>query len=219
MTLNDPYGDEDWENKAINGISAIVDNYGCFDIYYNNRLNCPLSLGLMGVINPWFASAGAGEYTGVPVILKTKKDYNNKAVSEWDMTSGATRENNSPIAVTAICTLDKNSESLEYMPASVRLCTAVGEYGDGIYKSVTLQTLAKTPYAGNIDEDMSDYIIGAYTSDKNSYTSGECGITFNNKSTLVYISNDIEIDTAKTTARITVIGDTSSNYNQYFNQT
>ena len=33
MTINDPYGDEDWDNKAINGISAIVDKYGCFDIY------------------------------------------------------------------------------------------------------------------------------------------------------------------------------------------
>ena len=33
MTINDPYGDEDWENKAINGISAIVDEYDYFVIY------------------------------------------------------------------------------------------------------------------------------------------------------------------------------------------
>ena len=214
MTINDPYGDEDWENKAINGISAIVDKYGCFNIYYNNRLNCPISLGLMSVINPQFSNTNAGEFIGVPIILKTKKEYDKTSITIWNMISGSTRENNSPIGVTAICTLDENSESLEYMPVSVRLCTGVGDYGEEIYKSITLQTLEKTPYAGNTDEDMTDYITGLYTSDKNQYYGGEHSIAFNDRSTLVYLANSIEYLTAKTTARITVIGDASSNYKQ-----
>ena len=214
MTINDPYGDEDWENKAINGISAIVDKYGCFNIYYNNRLNCPISLGLMSVINPQFSNTNAGEFIGVPIILKTKKEYDKTSITIWNMISGSTRENNSPIGVTAICTLDENSESLEYMPVSVRLCTGVGDYGEEIYKSITLQTLEKTPYAGNTDEDMTDYITGLYTSDKNQHYGGEHSIAFNDRSTLVYLANSIEYLTAKTTARITVIGDTSSNYKQ-----
>ena len=221
MTINDPYGDEDWENKAINGISAIVDKYGCFDIYYNNRLNCPLSLGLISLVNPKFTNQNAGEITGVPVIVKAKKEYNTGSdLYRWNLNSssgGGTRDINSPIGVTAICTLDKNSEALENTPVSVRLCSAIGEYGEGFYKSITLQTKEKTTYAGNVDEDMTDYITDFYDIDDRagSYNNTtDFGISFFAKCNFDYIPDNNEIVDNLTIARITVIGDTSSNYKQ-----
>ena len=229
MTINDPYGDEDWENKAINGISAIVDQYGCFNIYYNNRLNCPISLGLISLVNPKFTNQNAGEITGVPVIVKAKKDYKSgNTYYRWNLdpssntgnsgtNSGGTRDINSPIGVTAICTLDKNSEALENTPVSVRLCSAIGEYGEGFYKSITLQTKEKTTYAGNIDEDMTDYITEFYDIDARatSYNNKtDFGISFFNKCYFDYIPDNDEIVDNLTIARITVIGDTSSNYKQ-----
>ena len=221
MIINDPYGDEDWENKAINGISAIVDEYGCFDIYYNNRLNCPISLGLISLVNPHFTNQNAGEITGVPVIVKAKNEYNTgNDLYRWNFnssSSGGTRDINSPIGVTAICTLDKNSEALEDTPVNVRLCSAIGEYGEGFYKSITLQTKEKTTYAGNIDEDMTDYITEFYDIDSRatSYDNNtDFGISFLAKCNFDYIPDNNEILDNLTIARITVIGDTSSNYKQ-----
>ena len=229
MTINDPYGDEDWENKAINGISAIVDNYGCFDIYYNNRLNCPLSLGLSELLNLDDMAQPAGQNIGIPVIVKAKNSYtNNIDVYRWNLEAstapgsnttggarGGTFEVNAPIGVTAICTLDKDSNFLDFAPVNVRLCSVVGDYGEGMYKSITLMTTEKTPYAGNTDEDMTDYITEFYSRNGNeSYNSGEFGISFKDKSFFVYIPTTDEISKKTTIARITVIGDTASNYKQ-----
>ena len=230
MTINDPYGDEDWENKAINGISAIVDEYGCFDIYYNNRLNCPLSLGLMSVLNPEFTQNSAGEIIGIPVIVKAKNEYNiGNTLYRWNLdpssstssgistSSGGTKNIDSPIGVTAICTLDKNSEALEDTPINVRLCSAVGNYGEGMYKSITLITTEKTPYAGNTDEDMTDYITEFYdiATRAAGYDNGtDFGISFFDKCYFDYIPASYEITNNRTISRITVIGDTSSNYKQ-----
>ena len=226
MTINDPYGDEDWENKAINGISAVVDKYGCFDIYYNNRLNCPLSLGLMSVINPDFTQISAGEIIGVPVIVKAKKNYNlGSTLYRWNLdpstsegtSAGGTKDINSPIGVTAICTLDKTSEALVDTPVNVRLCSTIGDYGEGFYKSITLLTREKTVYAGNIDEDMSEYITEFYDTDARpgGYDNDtDFGISFSDKCYFDYIPDSIEINNNGAISRITVIGDTSSNYKQ-----
>lgn len=229
MTINDPYGDEDWENKAINGISAVVDKYGCFDIYYNNRLNCPLSLGLNELLNLDDMAQPAGQNIGIPVIVKAKNSYtNNIDVYRWNLEAstapgsnttggarGGTFEVNAPIGVTAVCTLDKDSDALNFMPVNVRLCSAVGNYGEGMYKSITLMTTEKTSYAGNTDEDMTDYITEFYSRNGNeSYNSGEFGISFSDKSFFNYIPTTDEISKKTTIARITVIGDTASLYSQ-----
>ena len=231
MVINDPYGDEDWENKAINGISAIVDEYGCFDIYYNNRLNCPLSLGLSSLLNTDLNAQPAGEPSGIPVIIKAKNSYTNDIdIYRWNLEAstapgsddlsvpmGGTKDVNAPIGVTAVCTLDKDSDALNFMPVNVRLCSAVGNYGEGMYKSITLMTTEKTSYAGNTDEDMTDYIIEFYNCIDDShypYNSGEFGISFNLKGLFDYIPTDDEISKKTTIARITVIGDTASKYSQ-----
>ena len=225
MTINDPYGDEDWENKAINGISAIVDNYGCFDIYYNNRLNCPLSLGISEVINIDLVSDG--ENTGIPVIVKTKNNYTTgETLYQWNLeastapgthdgtgVAGGTKDINTPLLATAICTLDKDSEMLEDMPLNVRLCSVIGDYGSGQYKSITLLTKEATPYAGNTDEDMSNYITEFYNPSNLDYGTN-FGISFKDKNFFVYIPTTDEISKKKTIARITAIGDTASNYSQ-----
>ena len=228
MTINDPYGDEDWENKAINGISAIIDKYGCFDIYYNNRLNCPLSLGLSEVINLDTMAQPAGQNTGIPVIVKAKNSYTTgEDIYQWNLEAstapgtqvgggvgGGTKDINAPILATAICTLDKDSEMLEDMPISVRLCSVVGNYGSEQYKSITLMTDKVTPYAGNTDEDMSDYITEFYNlSNTDDYIGSDIsGISFSGKSFFVYIPTSNEIAKNTTIARITVIGDTASSY-------
>ena len=225
MTINDPYGDEDWENKAINGISAIVDKYRCFDIYYNNRLNCPLSLGISEVINIDLVSAG--ENTGIPVIVKAKNNYTTgETLYQWNLeastapgdhdsagAAGGTKDINTPLLATAICTLDKDSEMLEDMPLNVRLCSVIGDYGSGEYKSITLLTKEATPYAGNTDEDMSNYITEFYNPFNLDYGTN-FGISFKDKSFFVYIPTTDEISKKKTIARITAIGDTASNYSQ-----
>ena len=225
MTINDPYGDEDWENKAINGISAIVDKYGCFDIYYNNRLNCPLSLGISEVINIDLVSAG--ENTGIPVIVKAKNNYTTgETLYQWNLeastapgdhdsagAAGGTKDINTPLLAIAICTLDKDSEMLEDMPLNVRLCSVIGDYGSGQYKSITLLTKEATPYAGNTDEDMSNYITEFYNPSNLDYGTN-FGISFKDKNFFVYIPTTDEISKKKTIARITVIGDTASNYPQ-----
>ena len=216
MTINDPYGDEDWENKAINGISAIVDEYGCFDIYYNNRLNCPISLGLANVINPNFTNQDAGEIMGVPVFAKEKHNYpiaGTAKVFSWD--TGGERDDDSLIGVTAICTLDKDSNALKDTPINVRLCSNIGDYGEGEYKSITLISTEKTSYAGNTDEDMTDYIKEFYNpSTTEDYDNTGPGISFFNKSLIYYICSAEEFATKSAIPRITVIGDTSSNYKQ-----
>ena len=216
MTINDPYGDEDWENKAINGISAIVDEYGCFDIYYNGRLNCPLSLGLANVINPNFTNQDAGEIMGVPVFAKEKHNYpiaGTAKVFSWD--TGGERDNDSLIGVTAICTLDKDSNALKDTPINVRLCSNIGDYGEGEYKSITLISTEKTSYAGNTDEDMTDYIKEFYNpSTTEDYDNTGPGISFFNKSLIYYICSAEEFAAKSAIPRITVIGDTSSNYKQ-----
>ena len=216
MTINDPYGDEDWENKAINGISAIVDEYGCFDIYYNNRLNCPLSLGLANVINPNFTNQDAGEIMGVPVFAKEKHNYpiaGTARVFSWD--TGGERDDDSLIGVTAICTLDKDSNALKDTPINVRLCSNIGDYGEGEYKSITLISTEKTSYAGNTDEDMTDYIKEFYNpSTTEDYDNTGPGISFFNKSLIYYICSAEEFAAKSAIPRITVIGDTSSNYKQ-----
>ena len=216
MTINDPYGDEDWENKAINGISAIVDKYGCFDIYYNNRLNCPLSLGLANVINPNFTNQDAGEIMGVPVFAKKKHNYpiaGTARVFSWD--TGGKRDDDSLIGVAAICTLDKDSNALKDTPIDVRLCSNVGDYGEGEYKSITLKSTEKTLYAGNTDEDMTDYIKEFYNpSTTEDYDNTGPGISFFNKSLIYYICSAEEFAAKSAIPRITVIGDTSSNYKQ-----
>ena len=225
MTINDPYGDEDWENKAINGISAIVDKYGCFDIYYNNRLNCPLSLGISEVINIDLVSAG--ENTGIPVIVKAKNNYTTgETLYQWNLeastspgtydgtgVAGGTKDINTPLLATAICTLDKDSEMLEDMPLNVRLCSVIGDYGSGQYKSITLLTKEETPYAGNTDEDMSNYITEFYNPSNLDYGTN-FGISFKGKSFFVYIPTTDEISKKTTIARITVIGNTASKYHQ-----
>ena len=225
MTINDPYGDEDWENKAINGISAIVDEYDCFDIYYNNRLNCPLSLGLSEVINIDLVSAE--ENTGIPVIVKAKNNYTTgETLYQWNLeastapgtyegtdVAGGTKDINTPLLATAICTLDKDSEMLEDMPLNVRLCSVIGDYGSGQYKSITLLTKEATPYAGNTDEDMSNYITEFYNPSNLDYGTN-FGISFKDKNFFVYIPTADEISKKTTIARITVIGDTASNYHQ-----
>ena len=216
MTINDPYGDEDWENKAINGISAVVDKYGCFDIYYNNRLNCPLSLGLANVINPNFTNQDAGEIMGVPVFAKEKHNYpiaGTAKVFSWD--TGGERDDDSLIGVTAICTLDKDSNALKDTPINVRLCSNIGDYGEGEYKSITLISTEKTSYAGNTDEDMTDYIKEFYNpSTTEDYDNTGPGISFFNKSLIYYICSAEEFAAKSAIPRITVIGDTSSNYKQ-----
>ena len=216
MTINDPYGDEDWENKAINGISAIVDIYGCFDIYYNNRLNCPLSLGLANVINPNFTNQDAGEIIGVPVFAKEKHNYpiaGTAKVFSWD--TGGKRDDDSLIGVTAICTLDKDSNALKDTPIDVRLCSNIGDYGEGEYKSISLISTEKTSYAGNTDEDMTDYIKEFYNpSTTEDYDNTGPGISFFNKSLIYYICSAEEFAAKSAIPRITVIGDTSSNYKQ-----
>ena len=227
MTINDPYGDEDWENKAINGISAIVDEYGCFDIYYNGRLNCPISLGISEVISNNTSLAPAGENTGIPVIVKAKNNYTTgETLYQWNLeastapgthdstgVAGGTKDINTPLLATAICTLDKDSEMLEDMPLNVRLCSVIGDYGSGQYKSITLLTKEATPYAGNTDEDMSDYITEFYNPSNLDYGTN-FGISFNSKSFFVYIPTTDEVSKKTTIARITVIGDTASNYKQ-----
>ena len=216
MIINDPYGDEDWENKAINGISAIVDKYGCFDIYYNNRLNCPISLGLANVINPNFTNQDAGEIMGVPVFAKKKHNYpiaGTAKVFSWD--TGGERDDDSLIGVTAICTLDKDSNALKDTPINVRLCSNIGDYGEGEYKSITLISTEKTSYAGNTDEDMTDYIKEFYNpSTTEDYDNTGPGISFFNKSLIYYICSAEEFAAKSAIPRITVIGDTSSNYKQ-----
>ena len=216
MTINDPYGDEDWENKAINGISAVVDKYGCFDIYYNNRLNCPISLGLANVINPNFTNQDAGEIMGVPVFAKEKHNYpiaGTAKVFSWD--TGGERDDDSLIGVTAICTLDKDSNALKDTPINVRLCSNIGDYGEGEYKSITLISTEKTSYAGNTDEDMTDYIKEFYNpSTTEDYDNTGPGISFFNKSLIYYICSAEEFAAKSAIPRITVIGDTASNYKQ-----
>ena len=216
MTINDPYDDEDWENKAINGISAIVDKYGCFDIYYNNRLNCPISLGLANVINPNFTNQDAGEIMGVPVFAKEKHNYpiaGTARVFSWD--TGGERDDDSLIGVTAICTLDKDSNALKDTPINVRLCSNIGDYGEGEYKSITLVSTEKTLYAGNTDEDMTDYIKEFYNpSTTEDYDNTGPGISFFNKSLIYYICSAEEFAAKSAIPRITVIGDTASNYKQ-----
>ena len=216
MTINDPYGDEDWENKAINGIRAVVDKFGCFDIYYNNRLNCPLSLGLANVINPNFTNQDAGEIMGVPVFAKEKHNYpiaGTAKVFSWD--TGGERDDDSLIGVTAICTLDKNSNALKDTPINVRLCSNIGDYGEGEYKSITLISTEKTSYAGNTDEDMTDYIKEFYNpSTTEDYDNTGPGISFFNKSLIYYICSAEEFAAKSAIPRITVIGDTASNYKQ-----
>ena len=229
MVINDPYGDEDWENKAINGISAIVDKYGCFDIYYNNRLNCPLSLGLSELLNVESNNQPAGQPSGIPVIVKAKNSYtNNLDRYRWNLEAstapgvssdtgaiGGTKDINAPMLATAICTLDKDSNALNFMPLNVRLCSVIGDYGSGQYKSITLLTKQKTPYAGNIDEDMSDYITEFYNhSGVTDYKSTEYGISFIAKNFFAYIPTGDEISNNLTIARITVIGNTASKYSQ-----
>ena len=229
MAINDPYGDEDWENKAINGISAIVDKYGYFDIYYNNRLNCPLSLGLNALVNldPDLVAQHTEENTGIPVIVKAKNNYTTgETLYQWDLeastapgthdgtdVAGGTKDVNTPLLATAICTLDKDSEMLEDMPLNVRLCSVIGDYGSGQYKSITLLTKEATPYAGNTDEDMSNYITEFYNPSNLDYGTN-FGISFRDKNFFVYIPTTDEISKKKTIARITVIGDTASNYPQ-----
>ena len=230
MAINDPYGDEDWENKAINGISAIVDKYGYFDIYYNNRLNCPLSLGLNALVNldPDLVAQHTEENTGIPVIVKAKNNYTTgETLYQWDLeastapgthdgtdVAGGTKDVNTPLLATAICTLDKDSEMLEDMPLNVRLCSVIGDYGSGQYKSITLLTKEATPYAGNTDEDMSNYITEFYNPSNLDYGTN-FGISFRDKNFFVYIPTTDEISKKKTIARITVIGDTASNYPQF----
>ena len=227
MTINDPYGDEDWENKAINGISAIMDGYGCFDIYYNNRLNCPISLGLNELLNLDITAKSAGENTGIPVIVKAKNNYTTgETLYQWNLeastapgtyedtgVAGGTKDINTPLLATAICTLDKDSEILEDMPLNVRLCSVIGDYGSGQYKSITLLTKEATPYAGNTDEDMSNYITEFYNPSNLDYGTN-FGISFKDKNFFVYIPTTDEISKKRTIARITAIGDTASNYSQ-----
>ena len=227
MTINDPYGDEDWENKAINGISAIVDKYGCFDIYYNNRLNYPISLGLNALVNLNITAQHVEENTGIPVIVKAKNNYTTgETLYQWNLeastapgdhdsagAAGGTKDINTPLLATAICTLDKDSEMLEDMPLNVRLCSVIGDYGSGQYKSITLLTKEATPYAGNTDEDMSNYITEFYNPSNLDYGTN-FGISFKDKSFFVYIPTTDEISKKTTIARITVIGDTASNYPQ-----
>ena len=229
MAINDPYGDEDWENKAINGISAIADKYGYFDIYYNNRLNCPLSLGLNALVNldPDLVAQHTEENTGIPVIVKAKNNYTTgETLYQWNLeastapgthdgtdVAGGTKDINTPLLATAICTLDKDSEMLEDMPLSVRLCNVIGDYGSGQYKSITLLTKEATPYAGNTDEDMSNYITEFYNPSNLDYGTN-FGISFKDKNFFVYIPTTDEISKKTTIARITVIGDTASNYPQ-----
>ena len=226
MTINDPYGDEDWENKAINGISAIVDEYDYFVIYYNNRLNCPISLGLGELINTdnTLSISVVGQNIGIPIIVKSKNNY-NEGVNQYlwncdpnkdNISRGGTLDVDAPLLTTAICTLDKEAGRLEHTPADVRLCSAIGNYGTGKYKSVTLLIKEPTTYAGNIDEDMSDYITEFYsiTSSGNYNNSTQFGISILSRVNFVYVPTNEEITEKKTTVRITAIGDTASKYIQ-----
>ena len=165
-TINDPYSDNDWQNKAINGISAYLNYNGEFVLYYNNRMNTPLSLGLGSMMN-MLKLRSNGDIVNVPRIGKY---YNIYPSGEDSLVIDASADKTTFDC--AISTL--NSKSKDYtdgkFPAAMvslalddimHILDNKESLGDDLdkFKSINLLIPGFDDVNDNIDADISQFII------------------------------------------------------------
>ena len=173
MVFNDPYTDNDWENKAQNGISAFLNFNGEYVMYYNNRANCPISLGLGTVTNSAMLKNN-GDVINVPKVAKWFNIYNASGDTVFDLST--VESGKKPVLECAITTLNSISGkySTDNFPAAmVSIATgdiknvnetgASEEFND--YRSLVLYLEKQSEYMGNIDEDLSSNLNGNFDSD------------------------------------------------------
>ena len=163
MIFNDPYTDNDWENKAKNGISAFLNFNGEYVMYYNNRANCPISLGLGTITNSAMLKDN-GDIVNVPKVAKWFNIYNTNGDTVFDLST--VESGKKPVLECAITTLNSISGnySTDNFPAAM-VSIATGdiknvnetgvneEFND--YRSLVLYLEKQSEYMGNIDEDLS----------------------------------------------------------------
>ena len=173
MVFNDPYTDNDWENKSKNGISAFLNFNGEYVMYYNNRANCPISLGLGTVTNSAMLKNN-GDVVNVPKVAKWFNIYNASGDTVFDLST--VESGKKPVLECAITTLNSISGnySVDNFPAAmVSIATgdiknvnetgASEEFND--YRSLVLYLEKQSEYMGNIDEDLSSNLNGNFDSD------------------------------------------------------
>ena len=173
MIFNDPYTDNDWENKAKNGISAFLNFNGEYVMYYNNRANCPISLGL-GTITNSAMLKNNGDVVNVPKVAKWFNIYNASGDTVFDLST--VESGKKPVLDCAITTLNSISGnySADNFPAAM-VSIATGdiknvnetgvneEFND--YRSLVLYLEKQSEYMGNIDEDLSSNLTGNFDID------------------------------------------------------
>ena len=173
MVFNDPYTDNDWENKAKNGISAFLNFNGEYIMYYNNRTNCPISLGL-GTITNSAMLKNNGDVVNVPKVAKWFNIYNASGDTVFDLST--VESGKKPVLECAITTLNSisgNYSTDNFPAAMVSIATgdiknvnetgASEEFND--YRSLVLYLEKQSEYMGNIDEDLSSNLNGNFDSD------------------------------------------------------
>ena len=173
MVFNDPYTDNDWENKAKNGISAFLNFNGEYVMYYNNRANCPISLGLGTITNSAMLKDN-GDVVNVPKVAKWFNIYNASGDTFFDLST--VESGKKPVLECAITTLNSisgNYSADNFPAAMVSIATgdiknvnetgASEEFND--YRSLVLYLEKQSEYMRNIDEDLSSNLSGNFDID------------------------------------------------------
>ena len=165
-TINDPYSDNDWQNKAINGISAYLNYNGEFVLYYNNRMNTPLSLGLGSMMN-MLKLRSNGDIVNVPRIGKY---YNIYPSGEDSLVIDASTDKTTfDCAISTLNSKSKDYTDGKFPAAMVSLALDDTKHildneeslGDDLdkFKSINLLIPGFDDVNDNIDADISQFII------------------------------------------------------------
>ena len=164
-TINDPYSDNDWQNKATNGISAYLNYNGEFVLYYNNRMNTPLSLGLGSMMN-MIKLRSNGDIVNVPRIGKY---YNIYPSGEDSLVIDASADKTTfDCAISTLNSKTKDYTDGKFPAAMVSLALDDTKHildneeslGDDLdkFKSINLLIPGFNDVNDNIDADISQFI-------------------------------------------------------------
>ena len=167
MTIRDDYGTGDYQNKAIAGISAYLNDNGEIIVYYNNRSEMPLTIYNGRVMNTTPYSTHFENY-GKEVIVSPKvaKLFGSATMDTTNNISTFKTSINNMSMDLAITTMDSKDNTKNanesYLPAA-SVSLAIGDVSDRIYNNEDerfkhFNKVALFVNNDNIDIDFSNYI-------------------------------------------------------------
>ena len=172
MTIRDDYGTGDYQNKAIAGISAYLNDNGEIIVYYNNRSEMPLTIYNGRVMNNTPYSTKYTNYSkeviASPKVAKLFGPATTDTTNNISTFKTSINNMSMDLAITTVDSKDNTKNANEsYLPAA-SVSLAIGDVSDRIYNNederfkhfnkVALFVNEAIENMDNIDIDFSNYM-------------------------------------------------------------